>query len=70
MAQWRQAGLEDLLGKWQNLAHAVGTLVTTSDDDGEKITGEFAGLETDGALRLRKSDGTLIAIRAGDVSIG
>lgn len=67
---WRDAGLVHMLKKWQSLAHPVGMAVTTSDDGGEKITGEFAGLNEDGALRLRKSDGTLIEIRAGDISIG
>jgi BirA family biotin operon repressor/biotin-[acetyl-CoA-carboxylase] ligase len=66
---WREAGLVHILEKWQSLAHPVGTVVTTSDDGGEKITGEFAGLDADGALRLRKTDGTLIEIRAGDISI-
>lgn len=67
---WRDAGLAEILRKWQNLAHPVGMAITTSDDGGEKITGEFAGLNSDGALRLRKADGTLIEIRAGDISIG
>jgi len=66
---WREAGLAHILEQWQSLAHPVGTAVTTSDDGGEKITGEFAGLDADGALRLRKTDGTLIEIRAGDISI-
>ena len=67
---WRDAGLAEILRKWQNLAHPVGMAITTSDDSSEKITGEFAGLNSDGALRLRKADGTLIEIRAGDISIG
>ncbi len=67
---WRDAGLAHILETWQSLAHPLGMAVTTSDDSGEKITGEFSGLDSDGALRLRKADGTLIAIRAGDVSIG
>jgi BirA family biotin operon repressor/biotin-[acetyl-CoA-carboxylase] ligase len=67
---WRESGLAQILEKWQNLAHRVGTVITTSDDGGDKITGEFAGLDSEGALRLRKADGTLIAIRAGDISIG
>ncbi len=67
---WREAGLAHILETWQSLAHPLGMAVTTSDDGGEKITGAFAGLEADGALRLRKADGTLIAIRAGDISIG
>jgi BirA family biotin operon repressor/biotin-[acetyl-CoA-carboxylase] ligase len=66
---WREAGLAHILEKWQSLAHPVGTVVTASDDGGEKITGEFAGLDADGALRLRKTDGTLIEIRAGDIFI-
>lgn len=67
---WRDAGLAHILEQWQSLAHPVGMAVTTSDDGGEKITGEFTGLAADGALRLRKTDGTLIEIRAGDISIG
>ncbi|PHR16918.1 MAG: biotin--[acetyl-CoA-carboxylase] ligase [Sphingopyxis sp.] len=66
---WREAGLAEILKQWQNLAHPVGMAITTSDDGGEKITGEFSGLKADGALRLRKTDGTLIEIHAGDISI-
>ncbi len=70
VAIWREDGLAEILKQWQNLAHPVGMAITTSDDGGEKITGEFAGLQADGALRLRKTDGTLIEIHAGDISIG
>jgi BirA family biotin operon repressor/biotin-[acetyl-CoA-carboxylase] ligase len=31
--------------------------------------GEFAGLEPDGALRLRLADGTVRVVHAGDVAI-
>ncbi len=67
---WRDRGFSHILTEWQKLAHPVGTLLTTSDEQGEKITGEYAGLTVDGALCLRKADGTLIEIRAGDISIG
>ena len=67
---WREAGLARILKEWQVLAHPVGMTVTTSDIGDDKISGEFAGLTVDGALRLRKADGTLIEIRAGDISIG
>ncbi|WP_159647868.1 biotin--[acetyl-CoA-carboxylase] ligase [Sphingorhabdus sp. 109] len=67
---WREAGLARILKEWQMLAHPVGMTVTTSDIGGDKISGKFAGLTADGALRLRKADGTLIEIRAGDISIG
>lgn len=67
---WRDQGLPHILTEWQKLAHPIGSSITTSDERGEKITGEFAGLTGDGALCLRKADGTLIEIRAGDISIG
>ena len=67
---WRERGLLQILDQWQMLAHPVGAAITTSDEGGDKISGEYAGLTADGALRLRKADGTLIEIRAGDISIG
>lgn len=67
---WRDQGFPHILTEWQKLAHPIGSTVTTSDERGEKITGEFAGLTVDGALCLRKADGTLIEIHAGDISIG
>lgn len=70
VAVWRNRGFAHILSEWQELAHPVGSRITTSDEQGEKITGEFAGLTGDGALCLRKADGRLIEIRAGDISIG
>lgn len=67
---WRERGFDHIQAEWLELAHPVGSMITTSDEQGEKTSGEFAGLTADGALRLRKADGTLIEIRAGDISIG
>ncbi len=67
---WRERGVAYILSEWQKLAHPVGSMISTSDERGEKITGEFAGLTAEGALCLRKTDGTLIEIHAGDISIG
>ena len=67
---WRDNGISHILSEWQKLAHPLGSTITTSDESGEKTTGEYAGLTPDGALCLRKVDGTLIEIRAGDISIG
>ncbi|WP_343046076.1 biotin--[acetyl-CoA-carboxylase] ligase [Parasphingorhabdus flavimaris] len=67
---WRDNGISHILSEWQKLAHPLGSTITTSDESGEKTTGEYAGLTADGALCLRKADGTLIEIRAGDISIG
>ena len=67
---WRDQGLPHILAEWQKLAHPVGSIITTSDERGAITTGEYVGLTADGALCLRKADGTLIEIRAGDISIG
>lgn len=64
---WRISGLAATLSAWHDRAHPVGTHLVTSDEKGERLEGEYAGLFDDGALRLRKTDDTLIAIHAGDV---
>lgn len=68
--EWRQLGLAAILAAWQQRAHPVGTALSTSDENGERLEGEYAGLSDDGALRLRKADGALIEIHAGDVHVG
>lgn len=68
--QWRNSGLQSILTMWQERAHPVGTSLQVSVDSERKIPGQLEGLTKDGALRLRKTDGTLIEIHAGDVEIG
>ncbi len=67
---WRQMGLVAILSEWQKRAHPLGTRLSTSDANGERLEGEYAGLSDGGALRLRKPDGTLIEIHAGDIDVG
>ena len=67
--QWRTSGLQSILRDWQAAAHKPGSSLSVSDPSGEKIHGEYQGLADDGALRLRKPDGTLIVIHAGDVEM-
>lgn len=68
--EWRSEGMSSLLERWQNKAHPVGIALSVSQPDGTKISGEYRGLTSDGALRLRKPDGALIAIHAGDITVG
>ncbi|MEP2102257.1 MAG: biotin--[acetyl-CoA-carboxylase] ligase [Parasphingorhabdus sp.] len=70
LVEWRQSGLTSILDAWQKRAHPLGTRLSTSDANGQPLEGEYAGLSSDGALRLRKHDGTLIDIHAGDVNVG
>lgn len=65
--RWRQFGLDPLLSRWLAAAHPVGTPLAVHGADGAKVSGRFAGLEPDGALRLSLADGTVRVIHAGDV---
>ncbi len=54
---------------WIARAHPLGTQLTVHSTAQEIIAGQFDGLELDGALRLRRPDGSLEIIRAGDVML-
>lgn len=62
LALWREAGLEPVLTAWRAAAHPPGTPLRTSEGDGL-----FDGLDRAGALRLRRADGSVRLIHAGDV---
>lgn len=62
LARWRQEGLAPILAAWRAAAHPVGTPLATSEGEGL-----FDGLDETGALRLRRDDGSIRLIHAGDV---
>lgn len=66
---WRQTELGLLAQAWLARAHPVGTRLTVHSSANETISGRFDGLEPDGALRLRRDDGALDIVRAGDVEL-
>jgi BirA family biotin operon repressor/biotin-[acetyl-CoA-carboxylase] ligase len=43
--------------------------LTVHSSTDETISGSFDGIEPDGALRLRRDDGSLEVVRAGDVEL-
>jgi BirA family biotin operon repressor/biotin-[acetyl-CoA-carboxylase] ligase len=65
---WRSSGPGTLAEAWLLRAHPVGTLLTVHTSPDERVSGRFAGIEPDGALRLRTDEGVEI-VRAGDVSL-
>lgn len=69
LERWR-ADLPALIGLWLESAHPVGTPLSVHTSATEQLHGTFAGLEPDGALRLRLEDGTARVIRAADVVLG
>ena len=69
VSQWRGEGVKSILNDWQIRAHPLGTELFVSDAEGNRISGKYCGLTDEGALRLRKLDGALIDIHAGDISL-
>jgi BirA family transcriptional regulator, biotin operon repressor / biotin---[acetyl-CoA-carboxylase] ligase len=64
---WRAGGLPTILRAWQASAHPVGTALSVSMPNGERLDGLYAGLDEDGALKLRLASGDIRAIHAADV---
>lgn len=63
---WLQDGFSPIRSAWMNHAMGVGAEVTANLSD-RSITGVFQDLDSDGALRLRLPDGTVMTISAGDI---
>lgn len=66
---WRQSDPAMLVKAWLSRAHPVGTRLNVQSGPNERSSGEFDGLESDGALRLRLDDGSVEIVRAGDVDL-
>jgi BirA family biotin operon repressor/biotin-[acetyl-CoA-carboxylase] ligase len=70
LTTWRSAEPARFAQAWLTRAHPIGTLLDVHSGPGERISGTFAGIEPDGAMRLRLGDGQIQIVRAGDVSLG
>ena len=68
MNRWRKVPGDALIDDWIVRAHPLGTPLTVHSGGGESVSGRFAGLEPDGALRLEADEGQQV-IRAGDVEL-
>ena len=66
---WRESPSAMLAQAWLARAHPVGSSLTVHSGSGETVSGTFDGIDPDGALRLRRDDGGLDPIRAGDVQL-
>ena len=66
LAMWRTAEPAQFAQAWMARAHPVGTPLSVHNAPGELVSGTFGGIESDGALRLRR-DGMIDIIRSGDV---
>ena len=66
---WRQSEPIFIAQAWLARAHAIGTSLNVHSTSDQMVSGRFEGIETDGALRLRRNDGALDIVRAGDVEL-
>jgi BirA family transcriptional regulator, biotin operon repressor / biotin---[acetyl-CoA-carboxylase] ligase len=69
LEMWREDSTAVLGQAWLARAHLPGTRLTVHTSQDEMVTGRFAGLEHDGALKLMLDDGTIEIVRAGDVQL-
>ena len=70
LSLWRSSEPGALARAWEARAHPAGTTLTVHVATDETVTGTFDGIDADGALRLRRQDGAIEIVRAGDVSLG
>ena len=69
LSVWRQSEPGLLAKAWLERAHPVGAVLKVHSSTEEEVIGRFEGIDRDGALRLRRSDGSVEVIRAGDVEL-
>ena len=69
LERWRSFGLDLLVRRWLAAAHPVGTPLAVGEPGETPLKGHFAGLTADGALQLRRADGTTRVIHAGEVRL-
>lgn len=69
LAAWRSSDPAQFAQAWLARAHPVGTTLEVHSGPEERIAGTFDGIEPDGAMRLKRADGMIDIIRAGDVTL-
>jgi BirA family transcriptional regulator, biotin operon repressor / biotin---[acetyl-CoA-carboxylase] ligase len=70
LERWRNFGLEPLIRRWEAAAHPHGTPLLVGEPGETPLKGQFAGLDANGALQLRLTDGTTRTVHAGEVRLG
>jgi len=70
LSLWRTSDPSSFAQAWLARAHPIGTTLEVHSGPGERVGGTFDGIESDGAMRLKRKDGMIDIIRAGDVSLG
>lgn len=69
IALWRSAGLAQTVARWVARGPAPGTKIAVNPASEDRLTGDYRGLDPDGALLLRLAGGSVRAIHAGEVEL-
>ncbi len=69
LGYWRAGGLAPVIARWLTAAHPVGTPLLVGEPGETPVEGQFYGLDPDGALILRRADGTRQSVHAGEVRL-
>ena len=69
LSLWRMSEPMLIVRAWLARAHPIGAVISVHSDGEEKLSGRFDGLDLDGALRLRRENGEIAIVRAGDVEL-
>lgn len=70
LGAWRMTEAASLAAAWEQRAHPKGTPLSVHVGPDEMVDGTFDGLDADGAMRLRRADGSIALVRVGDVFLG
>jgi len=66
--EWRRDGFAAIAATWRALAPLIGRRIQVQEPGGV-VEGDVVDLDDDGALRLRRDDGSLYRVIAGDVTV-
>ncbi len=69
LVRWRSFGLSLVITRWQAAAHPLGASLLIGEPGETPLSGTFSGLNDDGALLLRLTDGTTRVIHSGEVRL-
>jgi len=62
-------GTDSFIALWEKKLAYIGRQVQVDMGGDQSVTGEIAGLESDGSLRLLKDDNKIITVQFGDVHL-
>lgn len=69
LGAWRMSEPAALARSWEERAHPRGTPLCVHTGPDELVEGTFDGIDGDGALRMRLDSGSVVTVRAGDVTL-